>query len=151
MSTTAFIIGLVVLLLVACVALFLMTRYAMQEHRKVVTLKPIAEREAKRKQAMAGKTIVYAIPDPMSGEICYVGMTMKDERTRLKEHIDEAMHVSSFHLLIRERMAQGFEWSEVIVLEMCETRTHAYQRESHWIRHGKTELNWPLVNGARRQ
>lgn len=149
-TTTTILISLVVLLALACVALILAVQYARREHRKVMTLAPIAEREARRKAAMQGRTIVYAIPDPMTQEICYVGMTMKDERIRLKEHIDEAMHVSAFHLFIRERMAQGYEWTNIIVLESCDTRTEAYKRETHWIRHGKEEMGWPLLNGQRR-
>lgn len=140
--------GLLALAITTCIAMW---EYARREHRKVVTLTPIAEREAKRTAVMAGRTTIYAIPDPKTGEICYVGMTMKPPDVRLKEHVDEARCVSNFHLHLRERLAEGFEWKEVMVLEACETRTEAYKRETHWIRHGRTELGWPLLNGARRK
>lgn len=151
MSSSTVITILLLLLILSEVAVALLWRYARREHRKVVTLQPIAEREAKRKAAMQGKTIIYAIPDPKTQQICYVGMTMKHEVIRLKEHVDEALHVSAFHLHIRERISEGYQWDTIIVLEACETRSEAYKRETHWIRHGRDELGWPLQNGARRK
>lgn len=116
-----------------------------EQAETIATLKPVAEKVVAQKQRMQGRTNIYAIPDPMTGHICYVGMTMKSETVRLLEHIDEACKIPQFHMLIRKRISQGYEWKEITLLETCETRTEAYKREQFWIKDGASR-GWPLTN-----
>ena len=147
-----------IIAIVACIVVLLQSiaiKYLLDQIRSarqsVKKLAPIVAKQQEQQARLQGKTIIYAISDPLTKEICYVGMTMKSAETRLREHVDEAKCVSRFHLHIRDRMAMGHEWTDVQVLEACDTRAEAYRREQYWITRGKTELEWPLLNGARQR
>ena len=83
-------------------------------------------------EAAVKNVTIYALKDPRSGEVRYVGKTI-NPTVRLQSHIYEAKKGSASHKAywMRQLLKLGMK-PEVTVLEMCE-ETAWQERERHWI------------------
>jgi len=89
---------------------------------------------------------VYALADPESGQICYIGISY-DPPKRLRQHMREAKRNKT----LKERWLHGLsEAPALVILEEQLTRPWALIAEQKWIRHGD-DLGWPLMNAVRRK
>lgn len=93
-------------------------------------------------------TIIYALIDPMTREIRYVGKTSKGVIVRLKKHMNVAKHNDGSHLLhwLRELDDNGMTPATKI-LETVKRGDSWQERERYWIAYGR-ESGWPLTNAT---
>ena len=85
---------------------------------------------------------IYALLDPRSNEIRYIGMTSQPERRRL----DHLMGKGHCYCGRWERKLLGLGLAPIwMVLERGLAKGKARERERWWIAHGRKQ-EWPLTN-----
>ena len=96
---------------------------------------------------MSKVVIIYALRDPCSGAIRYVGKTVCTPRRRLQGHLaksrDQKNGSGHCHRWIRQLLRKGLR-PRIEVLEETD-RASWQERERYWIVYGKSE-GWPLTN-----
>lgn len=91
---------------------------------------------------------IYALVDPRTDEIRYVGKTGKSLNERLKKHLGAAKNGTGTYLLhwLHQLLDEGLI-PEAEVLEAIAEGDDWQERERWWIRHGHSE-GWPLTNAT---
>lgn len=91
---------------------------------------------------------IYALVDPRTCQIRYVGQTQNHPTVRLEGHLakSDGNHIKIAWL---EELHQLSLKPLVVVLEYAPTLEKALRAEDTWIKRGR-ELNWPLTNEGRR-
>jgi hypothetical protein len=83
---------------------------------------------------------VYALKDPRTSQVRYVGSTIQEPNRRFQKHlVIAAKGINTTHKYnwIRELLSAGLR-PELGVLETT-TIAHVYEREQHWIAHYRSE------------
>ncbi len=90
--------------------------------------------------------IIYGLVDPSSGEIRYVGQTMRRIEERVSQHLAAAKagKLAYSARWIRKLLARGLE-PEVLILEEAAPGNELDDAEIRWILRGK-ERGWKLTN-----
>ena len=93
-------------------------------------------------------TVIYALIDPMTREIRYVGKTSKQIIVRLKKHMNAAKHNNGSHLFhwLRDLDSKGLTPATKI-LEEVKRGDDWRERERYWIAYGR-KYGWPLTNAT---
>jgi hypothetical protein len=77
---------------------------------------------------------VYALKDPRTGQIRYVGSTIQEPHRRFQKHLviaAQGINMTHKYNWIRELLNAGLR-PELVVLETT-TNAHVYEREQQWI------------------
>jgi len=87
---------------------------------------------------------IYALVDPRTSQICYVGQTQNHPEIRLDGHLhkrDENQHKTRWLDDLRSLSIKP----NVVVLEYAASLNEALEAEREWIRRG-IRAGWPLTN-----
>lgn len=87
---------------------------------------------------------IYALLDPITRKVRYIGKTKRDPQQRLKEHI-KSISRSPVNLWIQNLLSRDMQPHVYILSRTVESQ--AAQKEKHWIAQGR-DLGWPLLNAS---
>lgn len=87
---------------------------------------------------------IYALADPRTCEIRYIGQTQKHPSVRLQGHLKKEDGNKRKWAWLNELNALGIE-PNVVVLEYADTLRNALAGERFWIEKGR-KMGWPLLN-----
>jgi hypothetical protein len=90
--------------------------------------------------------VIYALVDPRTEEVRYIGKTYKGIKNRKNQHVAHAKygHVGHKHAWIRILIELGLE-PLVVALEENVLVDNAKEREQYWVSYAKSN-GWPLTN-----
>jgi hypothetical protein len=91
-----------------------------------------------------GKQLVYALSDPNTSEIRYIGQSVDFDNRKKRYDSPNCCH--SIHLgnWLRKLVKQGTKYN-VTILQECETLAELNEAEINWIRYGRSQ-GWKLIN-----
>ncbi len=102
------------------------------------------------KSKSSKKHIIYALLNPVSGEIFYIGCTTKSLQIRLENHyrsLAEAMNTDRRKMSERHRYLKNIYPIRATIIKLDETNTNPYELEKEYIEKYK-QLNPNLTNVA---
>lgn len=89
---------------------------------------------------------IYALADPRTKEIKYIGKTNRTLEARLSQHLSQSIQEKNYRAnWIKSLIKQNLK-PETILLEECSEENWA-EREKFWISYGR-EQNWRLTNST---
>jgi len=87
---------------------------------------------------------IYALADPRTFQIRYIGQTQNHPSVRLQEHIKKEDGNKRKWAWLEELAALGTS-PNVIILDYAKTLEEALSKERYWIEKGRA-IEWPLLN-----
>jgi hypothetical protein len=93
---------------------------------------------------MSQKIYIYALTDPDSNLIRYIGKSIKPKE-RLQNHMNEVSNCHRSHWL--QSLKKQGKKAKMKFLEVLEYGENWQERERYWIKKGKAE-GWPLTNNT---